>query len=217
MPKKGEVSPFRGTGASSRVQTDTHTIYKDGRWWRTRKDWERHREKKREWRKKNPTERRRIGYGASSKEWLETHQFQKAGRFWRSEEEYKRASNRHRLAREAAVAGVSIERYIELKDKSREAFELGVKRTKYLKGELRRLKAKYNMKPSESRIHLAALYVKTQDPEIRDFLLMHDSVNSTSDEKIARIRQLMLDGKHKPLDILYQTALIVGISMKEKQ
>ena len=93
MPKKGEVSPFRGTGASSRVQTDTHTIYKDGRWWRTRKDWERHREKKREWRQKNPTERRRIGYGASSKEWLETHQFQKAGRFWRSEEEYKRRAN----------------------------------------------------------------------------------------------------------------------------
>jgi hypothetical protein len=217
MPKKGEVSPFRGTGASSRVKTETHTIYKDGRWWRTRKDWERHREKKREWRKKNPSERRRIGYGASSKEWLETHQFQKAGRYWRSEEDYKRAYNKHKLAREAAEAGLSIERYIEIRDKSREAYELSTKRSKFLKDELHRLKAKYDMKPSENRRHLAAKYVETRDPEIRNFLLLHDSVTSTSDEKITRIRNLILDGKHKPIDILYQTALIVGIAMKEKQ
>lgn len=211
------MSPMRGKGASSRVKTETHSFYGDGRYWRSPKEWERHREKKREWRQKNPIERKRMGYGASSKEWLETHQFRKAGRYWRSEEDYKRAYNKHRLARDAAEAGLSIERYIETRDKSREAYELSTRRSKFLKAELRRLKEKYNMKPSENRRHLAAKYIETRDPEIRDFMLMHDSVTSTSDEKVARIRELMLDGKHKPLDILYQTALIVGISMKEKQ
>lgn len=219
MPQKGEVSPMRGKGASSRVRTDIHTLLIHGRWWRTRKDWERFNEKKKEWRRKKaegePTDR--GGYGASSKEWRETHQFQRAGRFWRSEEDYKRSYNRHKLAREAAEAGLSIERYIEVRDKSREAYELSTKRSKFLKSELHRLKAKYNMKPSENRRHLAAKYIETRDPEIRDFLLLHDSITSTSDEKIQRIRSLILDGHHKPIDILYQTALIVGIQMKANQ
>lgn len=219
MGKKGVPSPMLGKGRSSREKLPTHQIWSDGRWWRTEKDARRHRQLKYEWRKRPKGEKvdRPGGYGESSAIWRETHQFKRAGRYWRSEEAYKRAYNRHKLAKEASDAGLSIEDYIETRDKGREAMRQSLNRDRYLKAELKRLKKKHGMNPGANRTHLGALYVKTRDPEIRDFLLLHDSIKSTSDQKVARIRELLLDGKHTPLDILYQTALIVGIQMKAKK
>jgi hypothetical protein len=64
-------------------------------------------------------------------------------------------------------------------------------------------------------MHLKAVYNRTRDPEIGKFLLLQDRMTTTDAEKIARIRKLFLSGKN-PYDILYETALMVGIGMRKK-
>jgi hypothetical protein len=64
-------------------------------------------------------------------------------------------------------------------------------------------------------MHLKGVYDRTKDPEIAKFLQLRDQTTASDAEKLARIRKLFLSGEN-PYEILYQTALMVGINLRKK-
>jgi len=213
MPNKGGRPTHTGKGVRSKVPLPTHPYEKWGQYWRSEKEF-------REWNANRAKTRKdktgkRMGYGDSCKVRTDRHTFKRAGRWWLSEEVYKRSFKSWQVKKEADAAGLSIDEYLETKRKVREAYATSIHRGKYIKAELRRLKEKYNLPANSNRTHLEHIYVQTRDPDILAFLLLHASSTMTADEKINRIRKLFLDNDHKPLDILYQTAIICGINLRK--
>ena len=213
MPQKGETSPQLGAGLRSRVPLPSHPFKGHGMYWRNEKDFIAFK-KKRAKERKVKVPKKRIGYGVSCQQRTAEHRIKRAGRWWKSEEDYKRFYRETELAKKAAAAGLSLDEYVETKRKATEARQSSTNRSKYLKAELNRLREKHGLPKASNRTHLEHVYIVTRDEEVRNFLLLHSAATLTADEKIARIRKLFLSGE-KPLEILYQTAIVCGINMRK--
>jgi hypothetical protein len=158
------------------------------------------------------------GEGVGSTHKTDRHQFYGWGRWWVSEEEFQKYRDRQVLTKRARNAGydyTQLDEFVEMERHVLEAVDTTRKKDKRITAELRRLKKKHGLPAHCNRMHLKAVYNRTRDPEIGKFLLLQDRMTTTDAEKIARIRKLFLSGKN-PYDILYETALMVGIGMRKK-
>lgn len=219
MPKKGEQSPKAGKGIRSKVWRETHQLHKYGAYWRSEKDFqawykEHSKLRKTRWHERRPDQAKRIGYGRSCKERTPTHTFHGGSRWWRSQADFKRYNRQEAVKKAADKAGLSIDRYLEIQQEAHDAVQNSWSRDKYLKNELERLRQKYGLSKQANRTHLQHIYIRTQDPEIRDYLHLQSSVTMSDTAKVQRIRELFLEGGHSQLDLLYRTALTVGINLR---
>lgn len=158
------------------------------------------------------------GEGVGSKVKTPRHQFFGWGRWWVSEEEFQKYRDRQILRKRAKNAGydyTQLDEFVEMESHVQRAVETSRQRDKRLTFEFRRLKKKYGLPANCNRIHLKAVYDRTQDPEIARYLQLRDTQTTTDAEKLARIRKLFLSGEN-PYEILYQTALMVGINLRKK-
>ena len=159
------------------------------------------------------------GEGVGSTVKTARHQYPGWGRWWVSEEEFKKYRDRQVLAKRARKAGydyTQLDEFVEMESHVLRAVETSRQRDKRLAFEFRRLKKKYGLAPNCNRIHLKAVYDRTKDPEIAKFLQLRDQNTATDAEKLARIRKLFLSGEN-PYEILYQTALMVGINLRKNK
>lgn len=157
------------------------------------------------------------GKGKMSKCWTPEHKIKGWGWYWRTQEEldaYKKKINDKKRAK-AAGFGDDVEKFLEADEQADRALGEVRNRQRFITYEMNRLKKKYNLGASANRTHLKALAARTQDPDLMNLLNMIASKDLNDHEKIARIRKLFLE-HHTPADILYQTALIVGIQLRKK-
>lgn len=219
-----------GEGRSSTVQTETHTIKYGASWYRTQEDVDQVKEYNRllsrakrrgfntleEYLATNPDTSRPDS--KSSKKWKPTHTIKSHGVYWRSQEDLQEYRARQALIKRARNAGYDysqLDEFIKLEGGVQKATDLAKARERRNEKEFQRLKKKHGLDRYANRIHLRAAYDRTKDPEIAAFLNILTTEDATNEKKIAEIRKLFLSGKN-PYDILYQTALIVGINLRKK-
>lgn len=210
--------PAKGTGRTSPVETPNHPYFKYGLWWKSEADFLEWKEVKKGKREPPKTRRRahNAGKGITSEKWRPSHQFKGWGLWWRSEEEFLKHRDYTAKRVSAYRAGMAVDDFIKMKAETQDAIAMSKKLEAKFTERLRYLKAKHGLPDRCNRTHLLAAFAKTGDPEIKEFLYMDAHSKMNAEEKLHRIRELFLDG-HKPLDIMYQTALIVGIRLGEKQ
>lgn len=85
-----------------------------------------------------------------------------------------------------------------------------------MKNELNRLRTKHGLPVTANRTHLKKAYERTGDPDIAAYLNIQNTLTASDSEKVAKIRKLFLDGELSPVEILYETALVVGINLRKK-
>jgi hypothetical protein len=155
--------------------------------------------------------------GVMSKTRSATHPIKGWGWYWRNQEDldaYKKKLNDARRARTAGF-GDDVEKFLKADAQADQAMAEVRSRQRFITHEMNRLKKKYGLGASANRTHLKVLAARTQDPDLMNLLNMMASKDLNDHEKIARIRKLFLEGR-TPTDILYQTALIVGIQLRKK-
>jgi len=219
-----------GEGLTTTTRTDTHTIKYGQRWYRTQADVDRVKERNRlmsrakragfktveEYLATKPDTSRRES--KSSVHRTNTHCIKGEGVWWRTAEDLEEYRVRQRLLKRARNAGydyTQLDEFIEMEGNVTKAVELSMRRERRNDNEMKRLKRKHGLGAQTNRMHLRAVYDRTRDPEIAAFLNLISLEDTTNEKKIAEIRKLFLSGKN-PYDILYQTALIVGINMRKK-
>jgi hypothetical protein len=226
-----------GKGKTSNVPTELHTIQYSGKYWQSQQDVDEFRAKK-----MLLNEARRHGYDASTlDQYLEDkaagkvkvvkkglgvcstkptalHQVWGDGKWWRTTEDLHNYRKRQALVKRAKKAGydyTQVDDFLEIEKATHDAVDLTIRRERRDKDAMNRLKAKYGLPSHANRRHLNALFARTKDEEIARVLNMISQRNDTDADRVARIRKLFLSGA-APYDILYQTALIVGINLRKK-
>jgi len=219
-----------GDGVSTTKRTETHTLQYGQRWYRSQDDIERIKERNRllsraqragyktveAYLATNPDTSRRER--KTSKVYLPTHTIKGEGVWWRNLDDLEEYRKHQRLIKRAKHAGydyTQLDEFEAMEGNVYRAVELSKRRDRRNYNELKRLKAKHGLASHANRIHLKAAYEKTKDPEIAAFLGILASEDTTNEKKIAEIRKLFMSGIN-PYDILYQTALIVGINLRKK-
>lgn len=219
-----------GEGRTSRNWRPTHPFKAGGIYWRTEEDylqWKKEYNARRSARAKEiaagapkgpqgPKHPKSAGSGASTNKWRPTHQYKRRGRWWRSEEEYKKFADGQALRKRAIRNEVSIEHQLEIERQTQSAIKATLSRENHLQQEFMRLKAKHGLHPRATRATLKNAYAHTLDPEIKQFFHLESVAMMKADEKLHAIREMFLSGT-RPQEILYRTALMVGVAMKEKQ
>lgn len=217
-----------GTGRTSRIWRSTHPFHGSGLYWRSEEDylaWKKEYNDKRRVRaeeianggpRRKPGNPKAAGAGASSMKWRPTHQIKKRGRYWRTEEDYKIFADGQALKRRAERNEVSIQRQLEIERQTQIAIDAADKREEFVAKEFVRLKEKHGLRKYARRAELKTVYARTLDPEIKQFFHLESVAQMKADERLHAIRELFLSGA-RPQEILYRTALMVGVAMKEKQ
>lgn len=219
-----------GQGRSSKHRRDSHTYYGQGLYWRSEEDffaWKKEYNEKRSARAREvangapkhntvPKNPRMRGQGASSNKWRPTHPYKRRGRWWRNEEEYRKFADGQALKKRAVRNEVSIDKQVEIELQTEVALKANKKRKESLNKEFMRLKEKHGLRKNAMRVELKNAYARTLDPEIKAFFHLESIAQMKADEKLHAIRDLFLSGA-RPQEILYRTALMVGVAMKEKQ
>lgn len=217
-----------GKGRTSSHQLPSHPFKGGNKYWRSEEDflaWRKEYNEKRNKRAREiaagspprkPGNPRAGGCGASSHKWRPTHQFKRRGRWWRSEEEYRKFAEGQALKKRAIRNEVSIDHQLEIERQTAAAIQASLKREDQLAREFIRLKEKHGLNKRATRATLKNVYAQTLDPEIKRFFHLESIALMKADEKLNAIRELFLSGA-RPTDILYRTALMVGVTMKEKQ
>lgn len=220
--------PSKGSGKSSKTWLPTHQFKKYGVWWRSEEDFKVFQKeflaKRRETKKRlEPEGRPRKpkhgleGRGVTSTVWRPTHQFYAWGRYWPSEEVWRERREHNALRNRANRNEVSIEHQVKMERQIDLAEKIYFRREQALQKEFDRLRAKHGLSPIANRRALRIAFNRTNDPEILRFFHMQSIATMGSEEKLKDIRALFSTPGIKPIDIIYRTALIVGVEMKEKQ
>lgn len=222
--------PRNGQGRTSTNWLPTHTYHAANKYWRSEEDylkWKEEYSERRSTRKKeiaegspkrNPGPKRAhlAGKGASSKKWRPTHQYKRQGLWWRSEEHFRIYADAQALIKRAVRNEVSIEHQLEIERQTSFAVQSRLKQEQELAKQFANLKAKHGLRKKAMRSELKNVYARTLDPEIKQFFHLESIAVMKADEKLNAIRELFLSGS-RPQEIMYRTALIVGLVMKEKQ
>jgi len=159
-----------------------------------------------------------VGTGVGSTVRTERHTIKRWGRWWVSEEEFLKYRERQVLRKRAKTAGydyTQLDEFLEMEKATHGAIETARSREKWTQRELRRLKKKHGLGPRANRTHLKKVYERTGDEEVAAFLRILTTVTASDAEKLAHIRKLFMSDLN-PYDILYQTALTVGIQLRKK-
>lgn len=158
------------------------------------------------------------GEGVGSPVQTERHTYYGWGRWWVSKaefEKYRIDQTNKKRARKAGFDYTQVDDFLRTDQAVRHATTQDVRKNKENAAELRRLKEKFGLPPNCNRLHLAAMYNKTQDPELGKFLLKLTDNHTTDAQKLAIIRKTFMSGAN-PYDMLYQIALTVGIHIRKK-
>ena len=220
-----------GEGRSSKKWRKTHRFKGAGRYWRSEEDFkawqEEYNAKRRKdleaFRKDNPPKSRAphnpraAGQGIMSMKPRPTHPYYARGKYWLSEQHFRVWADEQALKKRADRNEVSIDRQLEIEAQARASLVLATKREDKIHAEFNRLKQKHGLRKNATRIELRNVYAKTLDPEIKMFFHLESVALMKADEKLEAIREMFLTPGIRPQDILYRTALMVGVAMKEKQ
>lgn len=145
--------------------------------------------------------------------------FYKWSKYWVSEEawrEYSKREAQRRRAKDILGDRNRVDEFLEMEKQARDARTLHRQRERRAQFELDRLRVKHNLKPNANTQTLKKVWERTGDPEILAFLHLKSTLTMGDKERVDRIRQLFLNEELKPYDILYQTAIIVGINLRKK-
>lgn len=219
-----------GEGKSSRKWRSTHRFKGGGVYWRTEQDyldWKadmnaKRRAKTVEMRLTTPKQStapknpRMKGQGVSSTKQTAEHTIYRWGRWWRTEADYQAFRNKQIIKKRADRNEVSPERQMQIEREARAAILAAQNREEQIRHEFMRLKEKHGLPKRATRVMLQNVYARTLDPEIKQFLHLESIAQMKAEERLLAIRELFLSGA-KPQDILYRTALMVGINVKAKQ
>lgn len=140
------------------------------------------------------------------------------GHWWRTQEDldaYKRDTQFKRRARKAGFYDGEYEEFRRLETQIGHGLEDIQKRERWVRHEMARLKAKHGLPKNANRQRLKTVAERTKDPELFALLNLMTTASMNDTEKLQRIRMLFLDNK-PPAEILYQTALTVGINLRKK-
>lgn len=201
---------------TSKVRTETHTVFGHGKWWLSQEHFDAYKAKKEAYRLKNhPRSRPLIAVTSIRRD--ELHTVYGHGKWWLNHgdlEEYKNRQALVKRAREAGYDYTQIDEFVEMESNTRDAIRRAKTRERWVRREMTRIKKKYDLPPQANRTHLGKVYERTKDPEVAALLNILMTQSDSDAAKIAHIRKLFLSGKN-PYDILYETALLVGISLRK--
>lgn len=201
---------------TSQVETEYHTVFGHGKWWRSQEHFDAYKAKKEAYRlKRHPRTRPLIPVTSIRRD--EMHTVYGHGKWWRNAEDLEEYKERQALVKRAREAGydyTQIDEFVEMERNTRDAMKRAVSRERWVKREMARLRKKYDLPPQANRTHLGKVYERTKDPEVAALLNILMTQSDSDAAKIAHIRKLFLSGKN-PYDILYETALLVGISLRK--
>jgi hypothetical protein len=159
------------------------------------------------------------GSGIASMKQTKAHTIRGWGRWWKTQEDLDAYAEMQKLQRRARDAGYGlhqIDEFRELENRTRRGLDSLRNREKWVKAEMARLKKKHGLPSHANRAHLKAVAERTGDPELFSFLSIMSTATLNDTERIAQIRQLFLEGRTYA-EIIYETAHIVGIKLKEKK
>ena len=159
------------------------------------------------------------GTGYVSKVRTPNHQFFKWSQWWSSEEafeEYRRDQNQKRKMNRHGYELHQVEKFREMETEARDLIAERKRHDHRVRLAMQQIRKKYNMDPHTHRGHFKALYLRTGDPDVKLLLNMISTAPLIDTQKLERIRQMFLD-KKSPADILYTTALMVGINLRKTQ
>lgn len=215
-----------GQGRVSRKWTSTHRFKAGGYYWRTEEDYKAwrveqnkiHAEKvaRLQGEKKPNGPSNRKGSGLSCTQKTPTHQYYAWGRYWVSREAYEEKRKQWLMTRNAVKNEISIDHQMEIEVELRSAVNRARAKEQKMSDEFMRLKLKHGLPRGATRMALKNVYARTLDPEIKQFFHLESTVALKADERLHAIRELFLSGL-KPQEILYRTAIMVGVAVKEKQ
>lgn len=220
-----------GQGRTSAKWRSTHRFKGGNCYWRSEEDFLKWKEEVNAKRRQQTVEMRlttpkkstapknpggRKGQGITSTVRTEEHTLYRWGRWWRNEEDYEYWRQGQMLKKRADRNEVSPERQMQVEREARAAIKAQQDREEKLRKEFMRLKEKHGLPKRATRIMLQNVYARTLDPEIKQFLHLESIAQMKAEERLLEIRKMFLSGM-KPQDILYRTALMVGINVKAKQ
>jgi len=159
------------------------------------------------------------GSGVASMKETKVHTIRGWGRWWKNQEDLDAYADLQKLQRRARAAGYAlhqIEEFRALEQRTQRGLDSLMNREKWVKAETARLKKKHGMPPHANRVHLRAVAERTGDPELFSLLSIMSTASMDDTARIAQIRQLFLEGRTYA-EIIYETAHIVGIKLKEKK
>lgn len=144
--------------------------------------------------------------------------YKRWNKYWVSREVFEAYAKREAARKRASDAGWPRERvdeFMEMEKQARDATKLLKQRERKTRLEFDRLRLKHGLSLKANRQQLQKAWERTGDPEILAFLHLQSTLTMGDKERIDRIRKLFLSGA-QPYDILYQTAIIVGVDIGRK-
>lgn len=159
------------------------------------------------------------GTGFVSKVPTPRHQFFKWGQWWSSEQawdEYRRHSNERRRGATVGYYACQTPEFLEMEKQALDLLNKRKSHDERVKRAMAAIRKKYNMDRHTNRHHFRLLYEKTGDKDVKALLELISTAPLNDTQKLERIRQLFLD-KRSPADILYSTALIVGLNLRKTE
>jgi hypothetical protein len=160
-----------------------------------------------------------TGTGFVSKVRTPNHPFPKWGRWWVSQqawEEYRDFDNQRRRRVVAGKFHCETEEFVEMEKQTLAILNERSRHDQRVKRAMQAIREKYGMHPHTNRHHFRLLYERTGDQDVKALLTMISAAPLNDTQKLQRIRQMFLDGK-TPGEILYATAIMVGVNLRKNQ
>ena len=145
--------------------------------------------------------------------------YKRWGKYWVSEEkfnEYAKRESARKRAKDAGWPRDRVEEFMEMEKQAHDATKLLRQRERKIRIEFDRLRLKHGLSLKANRQQLRKAWERTGDPEILAFLHLQSTLTMGDNERVDQIRKLFLSGA-QPYDILYRTAIIVGIDLKGRK
>lgn len=123
------------------------------------------------------------------------------------------------MLRRAKYAGYTLdqfEEFVKVHKQASQGLDSLKRREKWIKHEMTRIRKKYDLPSRANRSHLKSVYERTKDPDIFYLLNFMGSSTLNDTERLNAIRRLFIEGK-PPGEILFQTAVLLGIDIRKKQ